>query len=482
MKVHQDEPENSRFHINEHQYAKSGSTFPDLSCSPNWFNIKLFPLGIDPMQPISYDAHRKAFTRAKAKAGIVSSKVTHLGRGSGAQAAELGGASEDNIRRAGRWEQGSMAKCYLSQLPRESMRVLAGFPAEIGSYWIARDILVPEKLLNLVFPETKVWLQRYNAQDDCEQTMCLGGFLRLLQQLRSVFIQDSVMLRKKYPDHFVFQHQLFSTQAYVQYEHLFCSTLAEQPSPADLTIRMAMPLMEEKVTSGFASVIQGIDHLRNQMRVVTKITSLTGDIVTDVYDGKVPITLKAQWPEDKYGSLSSILKDCREAPPLDSIHNAQKNTLNTLNTLSRENPTQGPPVSLSPLAQLQQMLNPHAIVQKSIDQSSQHIYRFPDSLPSAAEHWREYNDGLLGQAPMRTMYDHSAHKWTGTDSEKLRKRFERRMYIVNTIKSIAARYSQPEDAVARRIDEICKAKKPAVSMYKLREECRKKCFEYVPRN
>ena len=288
-----------RFHINQHHYRESNGTFPSLASSPDWFNIKLFPSGKDPFQPISYEAHRKAFTRAKAKAGIVSSKVTHLGRGSGAQAAELGGASEDNIRRAGRWEQGSMAKCYLSQLPRESMRVLAGFPADIGSFWISRDIEVPEVLLDMVFPETKEWYTRY-TRSEAIQTICLGGFLRLLLHLRSVVIQDSILLRKEHPEHYLFQDKIFSTQAYHNYEVVFSAALVAQPS----TIRMAMPAMEEKVTSGFSSLHTRVGFLDGKMDTLLKLNVASARIMHDVFDGKAPVKLQASWPSSK-GSTSN---------------------------------------------------------------------------------------------------------------------------------------------------------------------------------
>ncbi|KAL3690979.1 hypothetical protein R1sor_004630 [Riccia sorocarpa] len=41
--------------------------------------------------------------------------------------AELGGASESQIRRLGRWNNQAMENCYLTSLPREALRTLAGF-------------------------------------------------------------------------------------------------------------------------------------------------------------------------------------------------------------------------------------------------------------------------------------------------------------------------------------------------------------------
>ena len=61
--------------------------------------------------------------------GIASQKKTHIGRGSSAKMAELKGVSEEQIRRAGRWNQEQMVGCYLNSLPREFMRSMAGHPS-----------------------------------------------------------------------------------------------------------------------------------------------------------------------------------------------------------------------------------------------------------------------------------------------------------------------------------------------------------------
>ena len=48
--------------------------------------------------------------------------------------AELKGASEDQIRRAGRWNQEQMVGCYLNSLPRKFMRIMAGHPPQMGCF------------------------------------------------------------------------------------------------------------------------------------------------------------------------------------------------------------------------------------------------------------------------------------------------------------------------------------------------------------
>ncbi|POM76492.1 Hypothetical protein PHPALM_6263 [Phytophthora palmivora] len=87
---------------------------------------------------------------------IDSTVWTHSNRGSGAKLAETCGASEEQIRRFGRWNAARMEGCYLTSLPKNSMRALARFPTKGGSYWLHRAYVVPSKeLQHLVFPEVK---------------------------------------------------------------------------------------------------------------------------------------------------------------------------------------------------------------------------------------------------------------------------------------------------------------------------------------
>ena len=105
------------------------------------------------------DAHAKATKTVLENAGVrqFSKKLTHIYRGSAARMADLFEASETDIRRGGRWDMSSMAQHYLTTLPRETMRSLAGFPAASGQFWIPRDLDPPSELEALVFPQAALW-------------------------------------------------------------------------------------------------------------------------------------------------------------------------------------------------------------------------------------------------------------------------------------------------------------------------------------
>ena len=135
-------------------------SFPPMDDASQWYGIWLFPgKGKNASQPISSDAHAKATKTVLENAGVrqFSKKLTHIYRGSAARMADLFGASETDIRRGGRWDMSSMAQHYLTTLPRETMRSLAGFPAVSGQFWIPRDLDPPAELEALVFPQAALW-------------------------------------------------------------------------------------------------------------------------------------------------------------------------------------------------------------------------------------------------------------------------------------------------------------------------------------
>lgn len=105
------------------------------------------------MESITYDDQYASIKSCFEALQIQSSKVTHAMRGCGARAASLGGASDDAIRRQGRWNVDAMTSHYLSQISHEAVRALASFPVQRGSFYLERGILEPpDELKKLVFP------------------------------------------------------------------------------------------------------------------------------------------------------------------------------------------------------------------------------------------------------------------------------------------------------------------------------------------
>lgn len=148
----------SRFHIANRAYPPDGQAFPSFASSPDWYDVKMFSSPTNLLEPLKYETHRAAVAQMHKATGIISKKVTRLERGTASRMADLGGASEDSIRRAGRWDQSSLNNCYLTTLPREAMRTLAQFSSTGGDFYLPRDVKVPDELLAMVFPQVDSWL------------------------------------------------------------------------------------------------------------------------------------------------------------------------------------------------------------------------------------------------------------------------------------------------------------------------------------
>ncbi|SAM05337.1 hypothetical protein [Absidia glauca] len=112
-----------------HQNLTSLTSFPRyeavLSSCEIWGKIK----PPRPAQEWSYSSHRESIGKALSSPGIRSNKKTHINCGSSARMAGNVCANVDQIRRQGRWNNTTTNGAYLTNLPRELVRSMAGFPA-----------------------------------------------------------------------------------------------------------------------------------------------------------------------------------------------------------------------------------------------------------------------------------------------------------------------------------------------------------------
>jgi len=190
----------------------SGENFPSFADPDKWYDIKLLKGGNGITTPMSYNTHLERIDEAFKAAKIRSKAKTHAARGSAVRMAEIDGCPEESIRRCGRWNNKALEGCYMSQLPREAMRVLAGFNKDPGNYFLRRDCRDPPISLQCqIYPSIDEMLQRHEEEDGVEINLAAIGFLKLLKELRIIFIQDSVELRERYPDHPIWRLDLFDS-------------------------------------------------------------------------------------------------------------------------------------------------------------------------------------------------------------------------------------------------------------------------------
>jgi len=160
--------------------------------------------------PLSYNSWNGAMKKAYAELNLSYKKTTHVFRSSGSKMAALGGCRPDEIRQHGRWNQEVMGSVYISGVSVfQVVLVLAGFQRdEFSPFWVRNGIIPPDDLQKQVFP--------FAEMSPAVHQNKTRGLIRLLQYLRVVFLQDSVIFRLSNPDLTVFKHPLFRSPQYLQ--------------------------------------------------------------------------------------------------------------------------------------------------------------------------------------------------------------------------------------------------------------------------
>ena len=140
-----------------------------------------------------------------------------------------------------------MIGCYLNCLPRKFMRVMAGHPPQMGCFEIHRaSITPPDELLSMIWPELDAWKDRFGLDAGQINDLAAMGLTNLLFYLREVILQDSVVLRKLFPESPIWNHPVFQHSAYAAFAQKVeaCSYDKEHPSQLSI-LYQAMPLLAD---------------------------------------------------------------------------------------------------------------------------------------------------------------------------------------------------------------------------------------------
>lgn len=171
------------------------------------------------------------------------------------------------------------------------------YAARVSRYYYLPRARVhpPEELLRQIWPELDVWRQelstgRYN------EDLAARAFCELLQQFRITILQDSVLLRKRYPANPLWCHRVFGHPLYEAFAESVESELSrEEDAPQELQLKRAYPDLVEAQRQHSSAVLSGFGHL--EQAVLGKVDGL---------DGKV------NGLDDKVNGLTSMVRDIRE--------------------------------------------------------------------------------------------------------------------------------------------------------------------------
>ncbi|KAI8888228.1 hypothetical protein K501DRAFT_128240, partial [Backusella circina FSU 941] len=98
-------------------------------------------------------------------------------------------------------------------------------------------------------------------------------FLNLLQELRIVFLQDSVVLKNKYPSYYLWSCAIFGTDLYRAYENQLLQAICNHSAPFHTSqmVQMSLPEMTAAIQAGFGSLSVQIKAYREDLEAYHKV-------------------------------------------------------------------------------------------------------------------------------------------------------------------------------------------------------------------
>jgi hypothetical protein len=293
--------------------------FPTMWTNRDWYDIMLAP-GDIPTKEISFSTHYKFIKDMLDALGIKSKVKTHMGRGAGARMADVLGASESDVRRSGRWNQQAIS-CYLTSLPRETMRTLAGFPKDRGHFYIPRAAVEPpDSLKEMIFPDVSRWAAVHGLHgatepdEHAEHSIATDGFIMLMILLRTVFLQDSVFLKDAFPNLFIWNHSLFQTQQYLEFAATLKDSVETSTVPEEERLKQAVPLIAEKLCDVTRVLVDQHNVIHTKLDTHHAVHTTFQKKMADIFSGRAHITLTTDSFHNDATEIDSLPPDENNSP------------------------------------------------------------------------------------------------------------------------------------------------------------------------
>ncbi len=193
-------------------------------CEPpksKWWSMRL-AYASDPFAQISYDTHANPFKQVLRKAGIRGkTAVTHLLRHIAVKKGLEKGESTTDLASYMRWLTkviSSAMDSYKATATIVGTMLMQHNWDDMKHYecWREGNVEeIPTELLNMVFPRLDMMKElAEKAYEVSEIDLSAIEFLDVLTYLSKVFLEDSIIMRERYPKFPAFMHPLFQTPLY----------------------------------------------------------------------------------------------------------------------------------------------------------------------------------------------------------------------------------------------------------------------------
>jgi hypothetical protein len=402
----------------------AGEAPPIFRQRKDWYRIKVL-VGQDREQELSYPTQLQETWRIFGAAGLVSSKKTHLPRRVGAQDAETHGSSLAQISQAGRWNQSVLCQAYLTHLPRQFMRIVAGFSASTGDYFLARAAHEPPAILEQqLWPWIEEWEPRFEARARRlswaqggldEDDLAADGFLKLMRRLRTVLLQDLAVLQPRYPSLPFYSYAPFRGPDWDAFA-LLVQADGPASAPQSLLLQRALPELSSVLESTREALLHNSTRLANRLEA-----RLEGRL--EGLQGSLNILLQGQLAGHQ-ASLNVLLQG---QAPVQGQMPVPMPMLGGLVPAIAASTAAGSPPSIAPVP-------------------GPPIYTELAKAYTVQDAWREWREGLAGRPAVQELEEAWGSRWRPGNT--VRVQFCRRKVLWDEVLARVARGKTEEEAVA----------------------------------
>ncbi|OWZ42933.1 hypothetical protein C343_03961 [Cryptococcus neoformans C23] len=392
----------ARFHFSEESFINSDVPFPSLKNRQDRYHIPLFvSRQPDTITRLKYDALNKSVRKALRSCGIHCRASTHTSRKWGAQLTEDGGAPEEDIMRQGRW-------CTKDSQKKK------------GSYYLPRDMEVPQELIENVFP----WVDAAEAE--------------LFDPDRS---QDAPFIRQLEPDLFVWKHPVFSTSTFLAFEARVLAEAQSAEARMSEDARQLIPELSDYLSTNFTALFKATYNIDTTLTGLAASVANNSKLIqeerrAEKYDALlngIGDAFHAMARRQHSGSISSRsnvnAQESQTTGVLEGQHHAGPNPSSSSNSIASQ------PNSASGSGDLVQL---EALV-----------YKMDRDVGDVLELWDEYIVGRNGRLPVREMSQRNEFR----KNEAEKKMFSRGKPIYEAIRELARGMNISEREAAGLIEE-----------------------------
>ena len=222
----------------------------DFTQNKTWFDTKLLVDYRGPSKDYSSCISSKTYAVSIAKMLsillISSSHLLHIGRKWGSYGCQLRGDDTREIQCLGNWDPSTQEKAYSINIPINIIRSAAGYDSTCKVHVCPRSSCKPpDELRKQVFP----WVD--DAQEKVRISQAEGNdhrtaikFLDLMDHLRDILLQDAAAMMVLHPfrkNHLLFQHPLFQSEVFADYQTQMQTVLLNATDPMDAQLEVVLP-------------------------------------------------------------------------------------------------------------------------------------------------------------------------------------------------------------------------------------------------